>query len=65
MHFSILDFQPLKERRAKEFDRYKKKFTLTSHANEIAEVLDEEPEVSRFYAELVPIQITPDEFWAR
>jgi hypothetical protein len=35
------------------------------HSNAIAEVLDEEPEVSRFYAELVPIHITPDEFWAR
>jgi hypothetical protein len=56
---------PLKERRAKEFERYKKKFTLTMHSNAIAEVLDEEPEVSRFYAELVPIHITPDEFWAR
>lgn len=27
--------------------------------------MDEEPEVSRFYAELVPLQIPPEEFWAR
>lgn len=55
----------MKERRAKEYERYKKKFNLTSHSKEIADVLDEEPEVSRFYAELVPVQISPDEFWAR
>jgi hypothetical protein len=27
--------------------------------------LDEEPEVSRFYAELVPTHIAPEEFWSR
>jgi hypothetical protein len=34
-------------------------------AKEISEVLDEEAEVSRFYAELVPAVISPEEFWAR
>ncbi len=27
--------------------------------------MDEEPEVSRFYAELVPVHISPEEFWSR
>ncbi len=27
--------------------------------------MDEEPEVSRFYAELVPTHISPEEFWSR
>jgi myosin heavy subunit len=57
--------QPLRENRFKEFERFKKKFDLGSYSKQIASVLDEEPEVSRFYAELVPLQIKPDEFWAR
>jgi BSD domain len=28
-------------------------------------ILDEEVDVSRYYAELVPVKITPDEFWSR
>lgn len=28
-------------------------------------MLDQEPEVSRFYAELVPVKLTPEEFWSR
>lgn len=42
-----------------------KKFNLATYAGEIASTLDIEPEVSRFYAELVPIKISPEEFWAR
>lgn len=57
--------KPLKDHKAKEFEKYKKKFSLSSYAKEIAQVLDEETEVSRFYAELVPIEISPEEFWAR
>jgi BSD domain len=38
---------------------------LSSQGAEIAEVLDEETDVSRYYAELVPIKLTPEEFWAR
>jgi hypothetical protein len=57
--------KPLKENKAKDFERYKKKFSLSGHAKEISDVLDQEPEVSRFYAELVPVEISPEEFWAR
>lgn len=49
----------------KEFERFKKRFALSSYGDKIAEVLDIEPEVSRFYAELVPLQLSPEEFWAR
>jgi len=49
----------------KDYDRFKKKFNLSSCATDIATVLDEEPEVSRFYAELVPISLDPEEFWCR
>lgn len=50
----------------KEFDKFlKNKFSLSSHAKDIVDILDIEPDVSRFYAELVPISISPEEFWAR
>lgn len=55
----------MKENKAKEYERFKRKFNLTVFAKDIATVLDEEPEVSRFYAELVPIEILPEEFWSR
>eukprot|EP00981_Chlorochromonas_danica_P001838 scaffold386_cov174-Ochromonas_danica.AAC.12 len=57
--------KPLREHKVKEFERFKKRFALSSYGDKIAEVLDVEPEVSRFYAELVPLQISPEEFWAR
>jgi hypothetical protein len=73
MIFELLDkfmssakiLKPLKENKVKEFEKYKKKFSLSGFAKDIAQVLDEEPEVSRFYAELVPVEISPEEFWAR
>lgn len=34
-------------------------------ATSIANLLDEEPDVSRYYAELVPARISPEEFWSR
>ena len=37
----------------KEYDRFKKKFSLSSYANDIAVILDEEADVPRYYAELV------------
>ena len=40
-------------------------FSLSVYATEIGEILDQEVDVSRYYAELVPLQITPNEFWAR
>ena len=38
---------------------------MSSHGLDIANILDEEIDVSRYYAELVPTQISPEEFWAR
>ena len=55
----------MKDGSKREFDRYMKKFDLGSHAKDIAATLDAEPEVSRFYAELVPLKLTPEVFWAR
>jgi len=55
----------LRENRAREYERFRKRFALSSYTKEIGEVLDEEPEVSRFYAELVPLQISAEEFWSR
>jgi len=55
----------LERKKLKEYQNFLKTFNLGAFANDIGTVLDEEPEVSRFYAELVPAQITPEEFWAR
>eukprot|EP01031_Cornospumella_fuschlensis_P029590 gene29590-35719_t len=56
---------PLRENRQKDFERFKKHFSLAGHAQEIGAVLDAESEVSRFYAELVPLQVSAEIFWAR
>mmetsp|Transcript_1155 Transcript_1155/g.1913 ORF Transcript_1155/g.1913 Transcript_1155/m.1913 type:complete len:352 (-) Transcript_1155:144-1199(-) len=56
---------PVKDTSKRDYERYLKKFDLGSFAADVASTLDVEPEVSRFYAELVPIQISPQEFWAR
>ena len=50
---------------SREYEKFMKKFSLVSNATEIAAVLDAEPDVSRYYAELVPISITPEQFWSR
>ena len=42
-----------------------KTFSLSSNATDIANILDVEPDVSRYYAELVPTQGRPEEFWGR
>eukprot|EP00607_Mallomonas_marina_P008644 CAMPEP_0182423648 /NCGR_PEP_ID=MMETSP1167-20130531/9718_1 /TAXON_ID=2988 /ORGANISM="Mallomonas Sp, Strain CCMP3275" /LENGTH=517 /DNA_ID=CAMNT_0024602825 /DNA_START=34 /DNA_END=1587 /DNA_ORIENTATION=+ len=55
----------IEEENRKSFDSWHRSFSLTSKAAEIAQVLDQEMDVSRFYADLVPINITADEFWAR
>ena len=56
---------PIKESNQQEYTKYLKKFDMSDFGGYIAEVFDEYPEVSRFYAELVPIKITPEEFWSR
>ncbi len=42
-----------------------KHFSLIDYGAQIGELLDEEGEVSRYYAELVPIKLSPEEFWSR
>jgi hypothetical protein len=56
---------PVDEERTKEFDKFYKTFSLSTYATDIADILDAEVDVSRFYADLVPIKLKPDEFWAR
>mmetsp|Transcript_54395 Transcript_54395/g.94960 ORF Transcript_54395/g.94960 Transcript_54395/m.94960 type:complete len:457 (-) Transcript_54395:202-1572(-) len=56
---------PIRENDLKDYEKFKKSFSMSSSAAEIARVLDEESEVSRFYAELVPISMSPEEFWGR
>ena len=62
--FSIF-LQAIEEQYEQQYDKFFKKFSLSSQAAEIAELLDEEQDVSRYYAELVPAQVKPEEFWAR
>eukprot|EP01041_Mallomonas_annulata_P012469 gene12469-26230_t len=57
--------EALDETHKKSYDTWRKSFSLTNNATEIAQVLDDEADVSRFYAELVPSHITAEEFWAR
>ena len=57
--------QPVDEPLSRDFDKFLKKFSLSARGSEIGELLDVEPDVSRYYAELVPIQMTPETFWAR
>lgn len=56
---------PIEDHNKKFFDPWLRTFSLTSKAAEIAQVLDQEPDVSRFYADLVPNSISAEEFWAR
>jgi len=56
---------PLEEQHSKEFEKYSRQFSLSTQAADIAQLLDDEPDVSRYYAELVPAQISPELFWAR
>lgn len=47
------------------FAKFTRNFSLSTYAAEIAQLLDDEPDVARYYAELVPVQISPEQFWAR
>jgi hypothetical protein len=56
------------ESQEKEYQTFLKKFSLGNKAAEISELLDEESvgvDVSRYYADLVPTKLTPEEFWSR
>lgn len=57
--------QAIKDVHMKKYQNFLKSFSLGGYAHDIGFVLDDEPEVSRFYAELVPAQLTPEEFWSR
>lgn len=48
-----------------QYEKFLKKFSMVSQASDIAELLDAEADVSRYYAELVPSQVKPEDFWAR
>jgi len=56
---------PIEDKSRKSFESWRRGFSLTTKATEIAQVLDQEPDVSRFYADLVPTNISADDFWAR
>ena len=65
MFDNVICVQPVDEQLSREFDKFLKKFSLGTRGTEIGELLDVEPDVSRYYAELVPIQMAPEVFWAR
>lgn len=50
---------------APEFEKFLKSFALSSKAEEIEYILEEETGVVKHYEALVPSQLTPDMFWAR
>lgn len=56
---------PVEDQYIKEYDKYFKNFQLSSYATEITSILDAEIDVSRYYAELVPTNLMPEEFWSR
>jgi len=56
---------PVDEIHHKEYDKYFKNFSLAMYGAEVAKLLDDEPDVSRYYAELVPNELKPEEFWSR
>ena len=55
----------MEETYQKEYSKFRKDFTLSAKAVEIGTILDEEPDVPRYYAELVPGMMVPEEFWGR
>ena len=57
--------QPVDSANSRDFEKFLKGFALSSHSADIGAVLDLEPDVSRYYAELVPVSIKPEQFWAR
>ena len=56
---------PVEEMHEVQYERFFRAFSLASHGKDIAELLDSEIDVSRYYAELVPAQISAEDFWAR
>ncbi len=57
--------EPIEEEYRSEYDRFMKTFSLSDHGNEISLILDEDVDVPRYYAELVPTKMTPESFWGR
>lgn len=56
---------PIEEQYTTEFSNFMTKFTLEACSKEIKSLLDEEVDISRNYAELVPHKVTPLQFWGR
>jgi hypothetical protein len=57
--------QPVDKQIAREYEKFACKFSLANYNVDIAAVLDAEPDVSRYYTELVPAKLQPEEFWGR
>jgi hypothetical protein len=63
---NILNFQQdVESEQQPEFAKFMKGFSLSSRADDIEFILQEESGITRHYDALVPAQITPDMFWAR
>jgi hypothetical protein len=48
-----------------EYVKFRRQFSLADCSVEVGELLDEEPDVARHYAALVPTKITAEDFWSR
>lgn len=56
---------PIEDEFTTEFSHFMNKFTLEARSKEIKSLLDDEVDISRNYAELVPHKVTPLQFWGR
>ena len=56
---------PIEEEYVTEFGNFMTKFTVEARCSEIKTLLDDEADISRNYAELVPHKVTPLQFWGR
>lgn len=55
----------VKEEHKPEFEKFLKSFSLSSKADEIEYILELENGIAKHYDALVPVELTPDLFWAR
>lgn len=58
-------YQSVDECNRREYEIFRKQFTLSSAAVEIGNVLEHYPDVPLYYAELVPAVMAAEEFWSR
>ncbi len=63
---SIITFEkPIELEYAQKFDKFIRTFSLSAYSSSIAQLLDEEVDIARSYASLVPEIIPPKIFWGR